>query len=115
MAVMKIEVELMNRTVAIANNHSKYPMYNMHFSDMNVANGRTQPIMGAVGSQGMCTSVLGVAALCHNSTPWANLEVCHRPFLRGVDAAVRPLDRERAGRARDPPLHAGVRPRRRRS
>ena len=77
---MKIEVELMNRTVAIANKHFKYPMYNMHFSDMNVANGRTQPIMGAVGSQGMCKSVLSVYDPC-NSNPWADPDSCHRPFL----------------------------------
>mmetsp|Transcript_16974 Transcript_16974/g.44202 ORF Transcript_16974/g.44202 Transcript_16974/m.44202 type:complete len:329 (-) Transcript_16974:44-1030(-) len=51
--VMAIEVELMRRVVTAADDHGKYPMFNIHYSDMNVANNRTQAIMGAIGGAGM--------------------------------------------------------------
>lgn len=51
--VMAIQIELLNTTIALSNARGKYPMFNMHQSDMTFASGREQKIVGAIGGQGM--------------------------------------------------------------
>ena len=62
-AVMEIVIDVLNRTIETSNTNGKYPMFNMHFSDMSFADGREQQIMGAIGGQGMFRFYEGTSPL----------------------------------------------------